>query len=185
MPALVFCLFTYSIKANPTGHEFTLNFSDANFSASPFHDSKSSIGADYKYHLNIGSGIFVAGGVYYDHLDLEDSVTTTSLFGNITTIVSVDNTYGTSLDVGYDYSKEFTSYIGLTYSYIDAGITNNFRGNQFVNNRSDYNLGFLVGGKYNFNNSFSAIISYNNTEFSSGVVSLDLELIKLGISYNF
>tara|TARA_A100001015_G_C14599284_1_gene559803 strand:+ start:50 stop:649 length:600 start_codon:yes stop_codon:yes gene_type:complete len=186
---LTVCFYCSTLKANPTGHELTLNIVNSKFNStlnnSDFSDDSFSYGIDYKYHLNIGSGFFVAVGGFYDDLNLEDSSTTNNPLGNINTIVSVNKLYGVSFDIGYDYSKELTSFIGLTYNNANATSNTTFIGNSISNKASGNDIGFAVGGKYNFDNNYSAIISYNRITNNTRGVEFKIETIKLGLSYNF
>lgn len=158
---------------------------NVNYSTNSFDDSGVRLGADYKYHLNIRNGIFVAGGLFYDDLNLEDTNTNPTPLGNVSTTNNVDRIYGASLDLGYDYSKEFTSFVGVTFNKINSSLLLSFRGIRTTVNVADTGMGLTVGGKYNFSNEYSVILSYNRSEFNALGVNLALQMLKLGISYNF
>ncbi len=145
-------------------------------------DDSIGLGLSYKHAFNYNQ-IFLAPSVFFDKLGLE---AIDSDDGSI----SLDYRYGAKLDLGYDFTEEFSLYATSGISNVSYKI--NWPG---VAKKNDSQSGYLygVGASYKFSKDISLNLEYNrqsldlNTPDNSSIGKAEskLKVMKVGVSYSF
>ena len=173
----------FNLSSNNVIHEY-FNHIGVSTSTPNFTDSKPGFGFSYKYSFNIND-FFVRPGAFFDHLGLKSQ----DIDGDS---VSINQRYGTTIDLGYDFSEKSAIYLTAGIANVDYNI--NFKSEK--SNKSGmkiapiYGIGFLFYPKEDIVINFE----YNHQSFDlkaqgngSSIANIDSKInsFKIGFGYQF
>jgi opacity protein-like surface antigen len=156
-------------------------------------------GLHYSYAFN-SNGFFIAPGIIFE----QDSFNKTTTKGTHEDSLQVKNRYGAKIDVGYDVSEVVAPYLTGGYAAVSyKSVSNGDDGSGGIATATSSGTasnGFFGGGlKFTLSKSFSMNVEYNRQTFTAKSAipkestyyvngykqSGRLDIVKLGLSYNF
>jgi opacity protein-like surface antigen len=184
--AVVAILFATNAFAKTEGSYAGFDFVETNIEAQEkpasnyYYSGKmskglSGIGAEYKYAINFDD-IFLAPGMFGEYNDSATRVDRADGVCDNNKAIKVKERYGAKLDLGYDFTEEFSSYLTVGYSNIayrtrnwvnDPADVKNVNGNRTsifygIGMRREVDEDFSVALEANFQESFTAKTSQPN-----------------------
>ena len=138
-----------------------------------------SVGVNYKYAFNFDN-FFVAPGVFFDYTNIGAKASNGDEW-------DLDFRYGAKIDLGYDITDKFAAFVnvGAANNHYDARYTSGSK-------TSDSKLEALygIGVKYSATDDIDVGVSYEFSNLNvkdplNNTVKFDLEVVRLGVSYNF
>jgi opacity protein-like surface antigen len=201
-------LLSSSVFAKTQGHyigfdilnitsAFQYKFMNGNASNEKVTDNNFGVGLNYKYALNVNN-FFFAPGIF---AELDDSYARRELMGssfNEQEEYRMKRRFGIQFDVGYDFTNMFAIYLtgGASRSDYKYTFISTFPGDSQKD--SGYNVSHFYGAgfKVSLGKNINISLEYNeqptdtkdlksNITNNVNKVAIDLQIIKLGISYNF
>ena len=140
---------------------------------------KVSVGVNYKYAFNFDN-FFVAPRVFFDYTNIGAKASNNDEW-------DLDFRYGAKVDLGYDITDKFAA-------FVNVGAANNHYEARYASGSktSDSKLEALygVGVKYSATDAIDFGLSYEISNLNvkdplNNTVKFDLEVFRLGVSYNF
>ena len=139
-----------------------------------------SVGVNYKYAFNFNN-FFVAPGVFFDYTNIRAKASNNDEW-------DLDFRYGAKVDLGYDITDKFAAFVNI-------GLANNHYDAKYIvsgTKTSDSKIEELygIGVKYSATDDIDVGLSYEFSNLNvkdplNNTVKFDLEVVRLGISYNF
>jgi len=148
-----------------------------------FDDSSYGIGTGYKYAFNFDK-IFISPGVFFENLG-------TKAADKDGDNVLLNNRYGAKVDIGYDVSDKFSAYFTNGASNTSYKVDWKSVGRKKSGSKLDYfygaGLAYKVSDKLVMNVEYNRQSTVLDTPNLGGInqVKADLNVIKVGLAYNF
>ncbi len=183
-------LLRSSVKFHETG---TRDTSTTTYVGPNYSDSNYGFGFSYKYAFNFNN-VFIAPGVFFE----KPNATARSYTSPNS--MTVRTRYGAGVDLGYDVTDRIAPYLTGGFSEVGYTATNytSVGGNRLSavkqNTVMDWYYGagiktkvtkdFSIGLEYNMQR-FAAKTSDRDTQNYNGTYKTKLDILKLGVFYNF
>lgn len=150
-------------------------------------NNKSTYGAglSYKYAFPITEGVFLAPGVFVEKNDVKIASKNDDF--------NAHNRYGVKADLGYDLDKRTSVYLTGGLSFLKYSLSTNVNGKGHIDSSSDKaNLFGGIGLTHQVSEKVSLNVEYDTQSVDLrthntglGKQKLDLNTIKVGVSYHF
>ncbi len=149
-----------------------------------FEDEHTGYGLSYKHAFNLGNNVFVAPGVFYDHIG-------TMASDKIGETAQIKSRYGAKFDVGYDLTDKVNVY--FTNGLSNAQYTSNWQNSAGAPKTSKSTLRYFYGAGASLavSKNVSLNVEYNQQHLALATPTeglntrTKLKVAKIGVSYHF